>query len=149
MLSDAELIARMNSKGPPSARLFKQKVLEIDRPNKLVRLSFEPTLELCNPMGTVQGGFVAAMMDDACAIAIICISKQQIVVPTLELKTSFLKPAFPGLLMCEAKVLQLGKSIAFAEAKLFNAEGALLAHTTLTCKPSPVPDRPNFVDLKP
>jgi uncharacterized protein (TIGR00369 family) len=137
----------MNRRGPPSARMFKQRVLEIDRAAGLVRLEFQPSLEFCNPMGTVQGGFIAAMLDDAAAVAVICLSGKPIVVPTLELKTSYFAPAYPGRLLAEARLLKLGRSIGFAEAKLFNEAGELLAHLTLTCKPIPLPERANMVDL--
>jgi acyl-coenzyme A thioesterase PaaI-like protein len=47
---------------------------------------------------------------------------------------SFLAPSLAGKFRAEGRVLQLGKSIAFLEASLFNAEGELTATSTSTAK---------------
>jgi uncharacterized protein (TIGR00369 family) len=143
-LDNAALVARLNEKVPPTARLLGQEVLEVDQEQGWARLRFLASAQFCNPMGHVQGGFVAAMLDDAAAIAAIVKAQAPIVVPTLEFKTSFFAPASAGVLFAEGRVLKLGKRVAFLEAKLFDPHGKLLAIMSVTAMPAPLPDKPNL-----
>jgi acyl-coenzyme A thioesterase PaaI-like protein len=52
--------------------------------------------------------------------------------PTLEIKTSFLAPAKLGLCIGEGQILRAGKTIAFAEGKLWGSDGKLAVHATAT-----------------
>ena len=111
-LNDAELLERMNARTPPTSVLLGTRILEIDSAAGRVRMSFVPRPEFCNPMGNVQGGFIVAMLDDCAAVAAIVKSKQRIVVPTIELKTSFFAPAKLGqILYGEARCIKLGVGI--------------------------------------
>jgi acyl-coenzyme A thioesterase PaaI-like protein len=47
---------------------------------------------------------------------------------------NFLAPAKPGPIVGEARVTQLGKTIAFAEGKLLAADGAWLATATTSAR---------------
>ena len=148
-MTDAELLERMNTKVPPTSLLLGTRILEIDSAAGRVRMSFEPRPEFCNPMGNVQGGFIVAMLDDCAAIAAIVISQQRIVVPTIELKTSFFGPAKLGrTLYGEGRCLKMGKRICFMEAELFDADGKLLAKLSTSAVPTPMPENANMVDNK-
>jgi uncharacterized protein (TIGR00369 family) len=57
--------------------------------------------------------------------------------PTLEMKTSFLRPALPGRLRAVGRVVKWGKTIAFTEGELFDDQGRLLAKATGTALPTP------------
>jgi acyl-coenzyme A thioesterase PaaI-like protein len=54
--------------------------------------------------------------------------------PTISLTVNFLAPAKTGLMTSEAKVTQLGKSIAFVEGKLTTDDGMLLATATASVR---------------
>ena len=58
---------------------------------------------------------------------------------TLELKITFLKSANPGIVIAAAKVIKLGKSIAFVEGTLSDSNGDLIAKGTSTNKLVPMP----------
>ena len=60
---------------------------------------------------------------------------------TLELKITFFKSANPGPVIAEAKVIKLGKSIAFVEGSLFSEKGILIAKGTSTNKLVPMPEQ--------
>ena len=60
---------------------------------------------------------------------------------TLELKITFLKSANPGIVIAAAKVIKLGKSIAFVEGTLTNESGDLIAKGTSTNKLVPMPEQ--------
>jgi uncharacterized protein (TIGR00369 family) len=144
-LTNDELKDRMNSYSPPTGKLLSSHVELIDQENGTARIRFVARPEFCNPMGNVQGGFIAAMLDDAAAIACIAKAKAALVVPTLEFKVMFFAPAKAGIVYAEGRVLKYGRTIAFLAADLFDEKQKLLASMTATCLPSPMPTLPNFV----
>ena len=58
--------------------------------------------------------------------------------PTLEMKTSFLRPGLPGKLRGVGRVIKWGRTIAFTEGELYDAEGRLLAKASGTAVPTPM-----------
>lgn len=145
-MTDAELMERMNTRVPPTSLLLGTRILEVDSRAGRVRMSFAPKPEFCNPMGHVQGGMIVAMLDDAAAVAAIITSGQRIVVPTIELKTSFFGPAKLGPLFAEGRCLKLGRRVAFMEAELYDPDGKLLAKLSTSCIPTPMPDSARLVE---
>jgi uncharacterized protein (TIGR00369 family) len=59
------------------------------------------------------------------------------VAPTLEMKTSFLRPGLPGQLKGIGRVIKWGRTVAFTEGEIYDAEGRLLAKATGTAVPTP------------
>ncbi|HMP62711.1 MAG TPA: PaaI family thioesterase, partial [Phenylobacterium sp.] len=57
--------------------------------------------------------------------------------PTLEMKTSFLRPAKPGFIKGVCRVVKWGRSVAFTEGELYDPDGKLLAKATGTAIPTP------------
>ena len=87
-----------------------------------------------NPVGIVQGGFLAAMLDSAMgASALTSAGERKVSVANTEMKVSFLRVASPGdVLTCTATVLKPGSVISFVEAKIVNATGQLVATASST-----------------
>lgn len=144
-LTNEQIIERLNRKVPPTGQLLGQRVLEVDRENGRVLMEFAAKPEFCNPMGNVQGGIIAAMLDDAAAVAALVKAEARIVLPTLEFKVSFLAPAKVGRLLAEGQCIRLGRTIAFLEAKLMDESRKVLAIMTSTAMPVPAPEKPVFV----
>ena len=92
-----------------------------------VKMAFNTTETICNKWGGIQGGMVAAMLDDAMAIAVGLSLEWGQISPTLEMKTSFVAAARPGRILAEGWVVRRGRSVAFAEAELRAEDGTLLA----------------------
>jgi uncharacterized protein (TIGR00369 family) len=147
-MSDTELLARMSARVPPTAMLLGMEMLALDSSAGTSRMRFVVKPAFCNPMGNMQGGFIAAMLDDACATAVIAKSGRRIAVPTLEFKVSFLGPARLGsAVIVEGRCVKLGRTIAFAEADMSDEEtGRLLARMSTTCMPQELPERPHLVE---
>ncbi len=146
-MTDAELMERMNTRVPATSILLGTRILEIDSAAGRVRMSFEPKPEFCNPMGNVQGGFIAAMLDDCAAVAAVVMSQARVVVPTIELKCSYFGVARLGRpLYAEGRVIKMGKRIAFMEAELTDADGKLLAKLSTSCMPMPMPENAKMLD---
>jgi len=53
-------------------------------------------------------------------------------IASLELKVSFLQRVGPGRVFAQGRVSRLGRRIAFLEARLTDAEGAVLASASST-----------------
>lgn len=88
---------------------------------------FESRPDFLNLLGVVQGGYLAAMMDEAITDAIVIATDYRYYIPTLSLSMTFIAPAWPGHYRGEGRVTHLGRSTVFAEGRLFDAEGTLLA----------------------
>ena len=87
-----------------------------------------------NPMGTVHGGYIAAMLDSACGIAAHTGLKPGQAYTTLELKTSVLRPLTDrsGTVRALGKLSSIGGRAAFAEASLYDGAGRLCATASST-----------------
>lgn len=119
---------------PPAAELLGWKLLDVDPDAGTIRVEFEGKREFLNPIGTIQGGILAAMLDDTMGPALVCTLEPGQFAPTLQLQISFHRPAYPGRLVCEGRVVHRGGNIGFVEGKLFDGEGRLLASATATAK---------------
>ena len=116
----------------PVAGLLGARPVNCDPQRGRMKVEFQARQEFCNLMGTVQGGMLTAMLDLAMAFAVLCTLDDGHVVPSLELKTSFLAPVRPGVIIGEGMLLRKGRTIAFMQARLIDTRGALLATASAT-----------------
>ncbi len=140
VLTDEAILARFRaSKNPPSgSRTLGFELLAVRQADREVEVRFEARADLlCNPMGQIQGGYVCAMLDECMSVAGMISSGMTHVVPTLEMKTSFLRPAMPGALRAVGRVIKWGRTICFTEGELYDGEGRLLAKASGTAIPTP------------
>jgi len=138
-LTDAQLLARLNDRPSPAGLLLGACLVELDSAGGTVRIAFDAKPEFCNPGGSVQGGFVAAMLDETVGICAIAHAGRRVSMPTLEFKVSFIAAARPGPLTAVAHVVRMGRRIAFAEADLLDSAGSLLARMSSTATPVELP----------
>lgn len=100
------------------------------------RVVFEgtPTLAAYNPIGTVHGGWMATLLDSACACAVHSLLKPGQAYTTLEIKTVFHKALKADVAVrAEGRIIQMGRRAGFAEADLKGLDGTLYATATSTC----------------
>ena len=135
--SDAELLARFkNSKNRPnSSLLLGFDMVGLNQAEQWVEIAFEGKPEFTNPLGQIQGGFLSAMLDEALSIAGQVASGMTHVMSTLEMKTSYLRPAMAGRLIARGHVQRLGRTVIFLEGELRDAEGKVCATATATALP--------------
>ena len=138
-ISDAEMLARFQNskKRPPCSDTLGMRLAEVDQDNKRIRMDFEVSPSFANPTGAIQGGFIAAMMDEAMSTCVIIASNVTMTAPTLEMKTSYLRRLMPGPAQVDARILRMGRSAAFMEAECFDTDGKLVAKATATAIPMP------------
>ena len=93
-----------------------------------------PGPETYNPLGTVHGGYAATLLDSACGCAVHTRLAPGQGYTTLELKTAYHRAmtADTGEVRAEGLVIQFGRRAAFAEARLTDAAGRLMASATST-----------------
>lgn len=138
-VSDVDMLARFQNskKRPPCSDTLGMRLAALNQDEQWVRMEFDVPQMFANPTGAVQGGFIAAMMDEAMSTAVIIASNVTMTAPTLEMKTSYLKRLMPGPASVTARILKLGKSAAFMEADCFDDKGELVARATATAIPMP------------
>ena len=117
---------------PPSAKLLGWTLRAIDPNAGTIEIGFTADNRFTNPGGTVQGGFLAAMLDDTQGPALFGHTHGEIYAPTIDFTISFVKAAPPGNFLGKGRVVNLGKTIAFTEAELFDEAGELVARATFT-----------------
>lgn len=113
------------------ARLFG---LEFTYTDDTCRVEFPVREFMFNPQGSLHGGVAAFVLD----VAMGHLLKHSIGLPgaTLEMKVQYLAPLRPPGAKCEARFLRKGQSIAFLEARIWDAEGTLAAVATSTWRVS-------------
>lgn len=138
-LTDEAILARFaNAKRrPPGSELLGFRMVRVNQADREVEVAFEATEQLTNPMKQIQGGYLCAMLDECMSVACMVASGMTCVAPTVEMKTSFFRPALPGAITGIGRVVRWGKTIAFTEGELRDAEGRTLARATGTAMPTP------------
>ncbi len=138
-ISDQEMLERFNrsKKRPPCTETLGMKLTRVDQAKREIALEFDAAQAFANPTGAIQGGFIAAMMDEAMSTCAIIASNVTMNAPTLEMKVSFLRPLFIGKARAEARILKWGKSTCFVEAELYDPAGELVAKASATQAPKP------------
>ena len=139
-LTDEAILARfLRTKNQPTgSQTLGFRMVSVSQETKSVEVEFDAKPELLlNPMKQVQGGYLCAMLDECMSVACMVASGMTHVAPTAEMKTTFFRPAMPGKLKGIGKVAKWGRTIAFTEGELYDAEGRLLAKATGTAVPTP------------
>jgi uncharacterized protein (TIGR00369 family) len=95
----------------------------------------EPDMQVYNPIGVVHGGYAATILDSCMACAVHSTLPVGRAYTTVEIKVNFVRPITveTGRVRAEGKVIQVGRTMATAEGKLFDSKHRLLAHATTTC----------------
>jgi uncharacterized protein (TIGR00369 family) len=139
-LTDDDILQRfLRTKNQPTgSQTLGFRMVSVSQARMEVEVAFEARAELLsNPMKRVQGGYLCAMLDECMSVACMVASKMTAVAPTAEMKTSFYRPAMPGPIKGIGRVARWGRTIAFTEGELYDAEGRLLAKATGTAVPTP------------
>jgi uncharacterized protein (TIGR00369 family) len=118
---------------PPSAAVvLGWKLIAVDPDAGTIEVSFTATDQFLNPAGNIQGGFLAAMLDDTLGPAVVATLADGEWAPTTDLHVQFLRPAKPGELRGQGRVVRRGRDVAFLSGELRAADGDLVATATAT-----------------
>jgi len=115
---------------PEAASLLGFELVAIDPDEGSIEVAFQATSRFRNPVGHVQGGFLAAMLDDTLGPALVATLEPGQFAPTLDLHVQFIRPAVPGRITGRGRVVSKGRAIAFLAGELTDEDGVLLASAT-------------------
>jgi uncharacterized protein (TIGR00369 family) len=76
-----------------------------------------------NPFGTIHGGFLGVFVDELFATAIASVLEDGEWAMTAETKISHLRALYPGPLSGHGRVVRRGRTLAFLEAEVCDADG--------------------------
>lgn len=119
---------------PPASKLLGWTLRAIDPGAGTIEIGFTADERFTNPGGTVQGGFLAAMLDDTQGPALFAMTDGTVYAPTIDFSISFIKAARPGAFIGKGRVVNRGKTIVFTEAELFDESGDLVARANFTSR---------------
>lgn len=117
---------------PPAASTLGWELVAIDPDEGTIEVGFTADGRFVNPMGLVQGGFLAAMLDDTLGPALVATLERGQFAPTADLHVQFLAPAKPGRLVGRGRVVKRGRDMAFLAGELSDATGMVVAVATAT-----------------
>jgi uncharacterized protein (TIGR00369 family) len=93
-------------------------------------VSWTPTREMGNPVGNVHGGFVATVIDEVAAMAVMSLVGAGSV-PTVSLHVDYLHGIPLGATYAaRGQVVRLGRAIAVADAQIIGEDDRVLARGT-------------------
>ena len=109
------------------------KLVEAERGR--VALEGNPDKRSYNLIGTVHGGWAASILDTALALSVLSSLDADQTFTTVDIRINYLRPLTEatGTVRAEGKVLQVGRKLAYSEAKLTDAAGKLICHGTGSC----------------
>jgi uncharacterized protein (TIGR00369 family) len=119
---------------PPSSKLLGWRMLDARPRDGWIRIGFDGKAEFCNPAGFIQGGILTAMLDDTMGPAVFILTEGKFYTATITMTVNFLAPAKVGPIVGEGNVTQIGKTIAFVEARLTADDGVVLATSTASAR---------------
>lgn len=138
-----EIIDTLNANRQPCmVTLGEGEIVEVDLDRGFVAINFTASERHCHSGNVVQGGFVTGWIDSAMSMAVITRSQRTLNPATLEIKTSFLKSAHPGICRAEGWIEKMGRSVAFLEAQLLDTKGDVIARGSSTARLIPLQATP-------
>jgi uncharacterized protein (TIGR00369 family) len=123
---------------PPITNLMRMLPVAVDPGSVTFRC--EPDESQYNPIGAVHGGVVCTLLDSVVGCAVHTTLPAGFGYTSVEIKVSYLRPvASGGSLLATGTVVKPGKRIAFAEGRVTDDEGRLVATASSTLLVFPLP----------
>ena len=93
-------------------------------------MSWAPTPDMANPFGSVHGGIIATVIDEACGAALMPLIETPSA-PTVSLNVEYLQ-AVPigGHYTVLGEIVRKGRAMAIADARVVDEEGTTLVRGT-------------------
>ncbi|MEZ0364455.1 PaaI family thioesterase [Mycobacterium sp. pUA109] len=117
---------------PAAAKTLGWRLIAVDPDAGTIEVEFAADDRFVNPVGVVQGGFLAAMLDDTLGPALVATLDDGQFAPTLDLHVQFLAPARPGRLVGRGRIVKRRRDIAFLAGELVDDGETIVATATAT-----------------
>jgi uncharacterized protein (TIGR00369 family) len=118
----------------PGAATLGREWVKFDPATGSATLRFLAKPEFANRHGTVQGGFLAAMLDSATGITLLATLPPELTAVTVNLDTRFERPASVGVLTVEARVIERDDRNATVEAEVLASDATIVARARATLR---------------
>jgi uncharacterized protein (TIGR00369 family) len=119
---------------PPAAITLGWELVAVDPDAGTIEVAFAVPDAFLNPVGVIQGGFLAAMLDDTLGPALVATLGPGEFAPTTDLHVQFLRPARPGRLLGRGRIVRRGTDIGFLAGELVDESGSVVATATATAQ---------------
>jgi uncharacterized protein (TIGR00369 family) len=96
-------------------------------------IEYQVAPHMCHSGGVAQGGFVCGWIDAAMAHASLSLLPEMTPM-SREMKVTYFAPARPGLVIAEGWIERAGRATCFAEGRLLDPSGAVLAKASSTIR---------------
>lgn len=117
---------------PAAATTLGWKLIGVDPEAGTIEVAFHAGEAFLNPAGIVQGGFLAAMLDDTLGPALVATLERGEWAPTSDLHVQFHAAARPGQLIGRGRVVRRGRGLAHLAGDLRRDDGMLVASAMAT-----------------
>ena len=114
-----------------AAKTLGSNFIEINPESGTVRLEFMGKNEFTNPAGNIQGGFLAAMLDETMGPALAATLSEGEFAPVIDLYIQFINPASVGKIEAFGKIDRKGKEVCYLSGEL-RQKGKVVAKSTAT-----------------
>lgn len=121
--------------------LIEARIIAYDPATMTVTASYVAPQCLSSPRGWVQGGFVAGFLDHVMGAAYFRATDGEASGLNLDLNMNLLRPVQIGPLTGKGWVVKMGRRVIYLAGELYGPEGELLATSTSTAIPTPVPGK--------
>jgi acyl-CoA thioesterase len=129
-MSYLENIKKDGRSANPFFCLMEIDVVSIEKGKAILKMQVRP--DMMNGAGWLQGGILAAVADEAMALALCPLLSETEGIATISESTSFIRGVQEGAILAEGYVIRKGRKVAFAESEVFidNDERTLLSRTS-------------------
>jgi acyl-CoA thioesterase len=105
-------------------------VVSVEKGAAVLKMTVRP--DMANGVGWLQGGMLAAIADEAMALALYTLLCEGEGIATISESTSFIRGVREGTILAKGRVIRKGRRVAFMESEVYmdNAEKTILARTT-------------------
>jgi uncharacterized protein (TIGR00369 family) len=120
----------------PFFRLIGLEILDLEPGWSKARLRHRP--DLTQPAGILHGGVIASVVDSGIAHALLLTDLFQELIEqggalvSVDLRVKYFRPVSEAEIVCESKVVRLGRQIVHAESVVTNTEGKEVARGDAT-----------------
>jgi len=116
---------------PQAVKTLGGSITKVNAELGTIETVFEGKKEFTNPTGAIQGGFLAAMLDDTMGPALAATLKSGEFAPTLSLTIQYLRTASVGTLKGCGRVVRRGKNACYLAGELFQDDELVATATAV------------------
>jgi acyl-CoA thioesterase len=121
-MSYLERIRSNGSRANPFFTLMGIDVVSTEPGKAVLKMQVRPDMH--NGVGWLQGGMLAAIADEAMALAIYPQLSENEGIATISESTTFIKGVREGVIFAEGRVIKKGRRVAFTEGEVWTENGS-------------------------